>query len=433
MSRFQRYSEFKSTDIDWIPHIPGHWKCLALSRITQSRCDGPFGSGLKSRHYTMDGVRVIRLQNIGAACFIDSDAAYIDPSYYEQELGDHSVISDDVIIAGLGDKNNPAGRACVAPHAISPAMVKADCFRFRLARGQANPSYVAYQLTSTSSSAAVCATGATRSRMNLSSTASRRILLPPISEQRRIVTFLDRETSKLDALIQKKQRLIELLNEKRVALISHAVTKGLDPSVAMRPSGVEWIGEIPVDWQVKPLWAVVNFLDHMRIPLSSEERSRLADTYPYYGASGIIDYVADYIFAEPLILVAEDGANLFSRSTPLSFVATGKYWVNNHAHILRPRNMDLAFLARALESVVYDPWITGSAQPKLTRSNLGEVRVPVPPHPQQLQIVEGVNHKVSELESLISRIGDAISCLQEYRAALISAAVTGQIDVRDEV
>ena len=189
---------------------------------------------------------------------------------------------------------------------------------------------------------------------------------PPIIEQRVIAAFLDRETAKIDALVAKKERLIELLQEKRAALITRAVTKGLGPNVPMKDSGVDQLGEIPAHWEVKPLKSVFTNLDSERIPLSSEVRATMTKEYPYYGASGVIDYVEDYLFDEPLILVAEDGANLYSRSTPLAFVAEGKYWVNNHAHILRPLDGRVHYWAHVLASIVFDPWISGSAQPKLT-------------------------------------------------------------------
>src|ERR1700719_2704924 len=121
----------KDSGIEWLGGIPDHWEVLKTKWITISRCDGPFGSGLKTEHYSTEGVRVIRLQNIRFAAFDDADKAYIDMEYYKQ-LGDHTVFSGDLIVAGLGDEKHSVGRACVAPEFLGAAMVKADCFRFRL-------------------------------------------------------------------------------------------------------------------------------------------------------------------------------------------------------------------------------------------------------------------------------------------------------------
>jgi type I restriction enzyme S subunit len=218
----------KDSGVEWLGKIPAHWDSLALSRVTLSRCDGPFGSGLKSEHYSGVGVRVIRLQNIGWTDFVDADRAYIDEEY-ANELGDHSVMVDDLLIAGLGDEGHPVGRACVAPAGIEPAMVKADCFRFRVDRRRVVPRFAAYQLSATAVVAVGSfTTGATRARMNLTATASRKIALPPPEEQQVIVEALDREQERYLAIVAKVHNAIDRLKEYRTALISAAVTGKID-------------------------------------------------------------------------------------------------------------------------------------------------------------------------------------------------------------
>lgn len=256
--------------------------------------------------------------------------------------------------------------------------------------------------------------------------------IPPLDEQHAIAAYLDRETDRIDALIEKKEQLIDLLEEKRNSLISRVVTKGLDDNVEMKDSEVEWLGEIPAHWEIGKTGHILENLDSERIPVSASNRSEMQGEYPYYGASGVIDHVDDYLFDEPLILVAEDGANLFSRSTPLAFIARGKYWVNNHAHVLRPRYEPLEYWAYVLRSIVYDPWILGAAQPKLTQENLGSIELPMPPKEERMRIAERLNDEKKELNNLTERVEEAIDRLKEYRTALISAAVTGQIDVREK-
>ena len=222
------HPKLKSSGIEWLGDVPEHWEICKLKRVTISRCDGPFGSSLKSEHYSNAGVRVIRLQNIRFARFDDRDAAFIEPEYYE-ELGDHNVLPYDLLIAGLGDENYPVGRACVAPSALGPAMVKADCFRFRLMTDRANSAYVALQLSTIANAlAGALATGTTRGRMNLANTENRDIALPPLSEQTAIADFLDRKTAKIDTLVTKIETAIERLQEYRSALITAAVTGKID-------------------------------------------------------------------------------------------------------------------------------------------------------------------------------------------------------------
>ena len=233
-----------------LDRAPGDWRSLALSRVTLDRCDGPFGSGLTSAVYTDQGRRVVRLQNIGSGDFLDADKAFMDEAYYRESLGDHGVQAGDLLIAGLGDESHPAGRACVAPDNLGAAMVKADCFRFRLNRHDAMPQFLAYQLSATADAFAQAnATGTTRSRVNLTRMAARRIVLPSIGRQRTVVDFLDRATRRVDTLVSKKQQLVELLQENRIALISHAVTRGLNPDAPVKDSGIEWLGSTPAHWE----------------------------------------------------------------------------------------------------------------------------------------------------------------------------------------
>lgn len=219
----------KDSGVPWLGEVPEHWKILPLARITSSRCDGPFGSGLKSEHYTDEGARVIRLQNIRKGLFDDSDSAYIDLKYFQQDLLLHEVRRGDLLIAGLGDTNNTVGRACVAPLGIEPALVKADCFRFRLKTNQAESEFVALQLTAgAEATAGYLATGSTRSRIPLSVMSSRKIVLPPINEQKATLQYIWQLQDKIDTLIAKARRTIDLLKERRTALISAAVTGKID-------------------------------------------------------------------------------------------------------------------------------------------------------------------------------------------------------------
>lgn len=254
---------------------------------------------------------------------------------------------------------------------------------------------------------------------------------PPVDEALKIFNFLDRETAKIDALIAEQEKLISLLAEKRQATISHAVTKGLDPSAPMKDSGVAWLGEVPEGWEVGAVKRFFKGFDDRRIPLSASDRGERQGEYPYYGASGVIDFVDDYIFSEELVLVSEDGANLLNRSSPIAFIARGKYWVNNHAHILKPIDENLVFWSERIEALDLKPVVTGSAQPKLTADALMNLMISVPPtYKERFDISLFINTETARLDALSSEASRAIALLKERRSALISAAVTGKIDVR---
>lgn len=250
---------------------------------------------------------------------------------------------------------------------------------------------------------------------------------PPLETQKRIAAFLDEKTAQIDGLIARKQALLSRLAEKRQATITQAVTKGLNPAVPLKDSGIDWLGQIPAHWGRRSLRYAVENLNRMRIPIAAELRKGVERLYPYYGASGIIDYVDEYIIDFPTVLVAEDGANLLSRSTPLAFAAEGQYWVNNHAHILRPTDMSIWFCAALLALYPLDPHISGSAQPKLTKDALMSLPVWVPPLDEQTSIEKSVMADLAAIDPVIAKCGSSIEKLTEYRTALITSAITGQI------
>ena len=277
----------------------------------------------------------------------------------------------------------------------------------------------------------VCSKGVGTIQRNLYWPHLRRtiVALPSLSEQTAIANFLDEKTAKIDEAIAIKEKQIELLKERKQIIIQQAVTQGLDPTVPMKDSGVEWIGKIPAHWRLMSLRYAFEFMDHKRLPLSAIEREKKKGIYPYYGASGIIDFIDEYIFDQSLLLIAEDGANLLSKSTPLCFIATGKYWVNNHAHVLKPKFGDLVYWAELLSCFDYTVYITGAAQPKLSRDNLGGIFIPVPPLSELENITKFIENIKPAYNQNIDTLMKQISYLKEYKTTLINSAVTGKIKV----
>ncbi len=262
------------------------------------------------------------------------------------------------------------------------------------------------------------------------------LLLPPPSEQAAIVHFLDHVDRCIQRYIRAKEKLIALLEEQKQAIVHQAVTGRIDvrtgrPYPAYKPSGVEWLGEVPAYWKLARIKTEFECLNHRRLPLSSTERGTMTiREYDYYGASGVIDKVDDYLFQDDLILIAEDGANLVLRNLPLAIVARGKYWVNNHAHILKPKHGHLEYLANLLECINYLPWISGVAQPKLTQDRLMSIAIAVPPREEQDKIVSYILAETEHLRAASSLAREEISLFCEYRTRLIADVVTGKLDVR---
>ncbi len=257
-------------------------------------------------------------------------------------------------------------------------------------------------------------------------------LLPPLPEQSAIVRFLDHIDWRIQRYIRARKKLIALLNKQKQVIIYHAVTRGLDPNVRLKPSGVEWLVDVPEHWVISRVKNEFICLNRQRIPLSSAERGSMTlRLHDYYGASGVIDKVEGFLFDDELLLIAEDGANLVLRNLPLAIIAQGKFWVNNHAHILKPRRGHLDFLANLMESLNYLPWISGAAQPKLTQDRLLGIAIAVPSPAEQEKIITWVTDETAPLKVAITQAKREIDLLREYGTRLIADVVTGKLDVRE--
>ncbi len=214
------------------------------------------------------------------------------------------------------------------------------------------------------------------------------IPLPPLPEQQAIAVAL----GDVDALIESLDLLIAKKRDLKQAAMQQLLT------------GQTRLPGFSSEWEAKRLGDVVDFLDGSRRPVKDADRAKMRGDFPYYGASGIVDYVNDYIFDEELILLGEDGENILSRNCPLAFRVSGKIWVNNHAHVLRPKPcFDIGFLAAYLESLNYEQHNTGTAQPKLNKRVCANISVRCPPASEQSAIAEVLSDVDTEIAALEAR------------------------------
>lgn len=180
----------------------------------------------------------------------------------------------------------------------------------------------------------------------------------------------------------------------------------------------------PSDWQVKPLRQLVTFLDEKRKPVKDIDRAKMRGAIPYYGASGIIDFVNDYLFDDDLILLAEDGENILSRNSRLAFQISGKAWVNNHAHVLKPNpEMNIAFLTEMLESLNYEKYNSGTAQPKLNKQTCYSLLISFPP-----KIIEqnAIAEALSDADALIESLEQLLSKKNQIKQGAMQTLLTGK-------
>jgi type I restriction enzyme S subunit len=247
------------------------------------------------------------------------------------------------------------------------------------------------------------------------------LLFPPLPEQRKIAAI----PSSVDDAIEASQAVIDQLQVVKKAVMAELLTKGL-PGRHKRFKQTE-IGQVPEEWDVVTLSAACEFLDGQRVPIKSSDREAMKGPYPYYGASGIIDWVNRFLFDETLLLLAEDGANITTRATPVAFRVEGKCWVNNHAHVLRARQgTDVDFLVEYLESLDYGQFSTGTAQPKLNQAVCQRIPVAFPPFEEQKQIGGLSRGLIGRLEAESAQL----QSLRGVKSALMSVLLTGEVRVR---
>lgn len=254
-------------------------------------------------------------------------------------------------------------------------------------------------------------TGATGShtRAKAEGILAQRLPVPPLAEQRRIVAILDEAFEGIASAKASAERNLQNARELFKSNARRVFLQGAER------------------WLAKTVDKLSTNLDSRRVPITKSDRK--PGEFPYYGASGVVDYVADYLFDGAALLISEDGANLLARSTPIAFSVSGKYWVNNHAHILEFANRATQrFVEFYLESIPLDEYITGAAQPKLNQKSLNSIPIPIPDTvAEQAEIVErleALSERCEELHGIYERKLDAF---EELKAALLSRAFAGEL------
>ena len=406
----ERYSEYKDSGAQWLGKIPKHWDVIKAKYLWNEVFSF-------SENGSENLLSVSQYEGVTQA---KNESRSESLKGYKKVAKDNLVIN--IMLAWMGGLGVSEYNGIVSP---------AYCV-YRLKKA-ANPKFMHYLYKTPMYLAEFArhSTGVIPSRWRMYTDDFGQVLtlIPPIDEQDKIVSYLDKVTSKIDEAIVQQQKMIDLLNERKQIIINNAVTKGLNPDAPMKDSGVDWIGEIPEHWELKQYRHLFHNLDYLRKPITADLRSRNNPLYDYYGASGIIDKIDHFNIEDKVLLIAEDGANLLLRNLPLIYKAEGRFWVNNHAHILKPIKDDYDFLAYVMESTDYTLYITGSAQPKLSQANLNAVKLPIPPLYEQLKIVEHIKAKTEGIDFSIYNAKRMLTLLQERKQIIINDVVTGKVKV----
>lgn len=406
----ERYREYKDSGAQWLGKIPKHWDVIKAKYLWNEVFSF-------SENGSENLLSVSQYEGVTQA---KNESRSESLKGYKKVAKDNLVIN--IMLAWMGGLGVSEYNGIVSP---------AYCV-YRLKKA-ANPKFMHYLYKTPMYLAEFArhSTGVIPSRWRMYTDDFGQVLtlIPPIDEQDKIVSYLDKVTSKIDEAIVQQQKMIDLLNERKQIIINNAVTKGLNPDAPMKDSGVDWIGEIPEHWELKQYRHLFHNLDYLRKPITADLRSRNNPLYDYYGASGIIDKIDHFNIEDKVLLIAEDGANLLLRNLPLIYKAEGRFWVNNHAHILKPIKDDYDFLAYVMESTDYTLYITGSTQPKLSQANLNAVKLPIPPLYEQLKIVEHIKAKTEGIDFSIYNAKRMLTLLQERKQIIINDVVTGKVKV----
>ncbi|MCB5198776.1 restriction endonuclease subunit S [Loktanella sp. TSTF-M6] len=250
--------------------------------------------------------------------------------------------------------------------------------------------------------------GTTVSIVNKSRFNSISIALPPLGEQKRIIAVLDQAFAALDRARANAEANLSDASALFDSWLSTTFSSGLE------------------HWPKKTLPEISENLDRLRVPITKGDRN--AGNIPYYGASGVVDHVADHIFDEDLLLVSEDGANLLARTYPIAFSVSGKIWVNNHAHVLRFETIEAQeFVRLYLNSISLEPWTSGMAQPKLNQKALSKIPIPYPEEAERTRIVDEASEVWKASESAGKTYGAQIADLADLRQSLLQKAFSGEL------
>lgn len=434
------YPAYKDSGVEWLERIPSHWDKKPLFAVMKER-------EIKNKNNQVQNVLSL---SYGKIIRRDISTNY---GLFPESFETYQIVGNGNIILRLTDLQNDKRSLRVG--LVKEIGIITSAYTCLQTQNGIDSTYVYYLLHNYDLWKIFYNLGnGVRQSMDYKDLKHLPILIPPLSEQRAIADFLDRETARIDALIAKYQRLIELLEEKRTSLISQAVTKGLDASVEMKNSGVEWLGKIPVKWIVAPIrYRLQNGNNGIRIgPFGSELKSDIffETGIKVYGQENIIndDFARGNRFIDNNKFLELSAYELFPDDIVISMMGTtGRCKVVPEniqkgimdSHLVRLRTLDdllpkyLALLVDQADYVRYQINASGKGaiMQGLNSSIIKSIQIAIPPIEEQRLILHFLEQKTVSIDAGIKTIKNIIGSLQEFRSTLISAAVTGKIDVRN--
>lgn len=424
MSQLPRYESYKDSGVQWLGEIPSHWQVKRMKFLLSEKLK--YGANESAEFEDKDQPRYIRITDIN-----DSGALREDTfKSLEIEKAQEYLLDDlDILLARSGatvgksylHKKDKVNVACYAGYLI----------RARFNKENYDPKFINLFLQSKAYWSWIESVNIQATIQNVSAEKYNDLALsiPSLAEQKIITDFLDKRLAQVDALIAKQETLLEKLAEQRVALISHTVTKGLNPDVEMKTSGVEWLGKVPKSWDIANLRYFISCnsgdaLESSRILRDADEFNNI----PVIGGNGFLGFTENSNYKKECIAVGRVGA-LCGNVHFINYES----WINDNALLIKliSDKFNINYLVYLLKSRNLNELASKTAQPLLTGTQVKAEKVCIPLMSEQLEIVRYLDTNLETLDKLLETVNKTTQTLREYRSTLITQVVTGKIDVRN--
>ena len=414
----ERYEVYKDSGVEWIGEIPAEWEVEKLKYVAVAR---PSNIDKKSKDEE-EPVSLCNYVDVYKNEFINRELTFMRATAAQEQIEKFLLQKGDILATkdseSPDDIANPAlvvedfdGVVCGyhLTHIKPKKIIGSYLFRY-------------FQTNYLNSYFEVSANGVTRYGLGVDKFDSALILNPSMDEQTAIANFLDRKTAEIDALIAQKERLLELYEEEKAALINHAVTKGLDPNAELKDSGVEWLSKIPVGWEVKKLKYTAYLKSGNNL---TSDQIKEDGVYPVYGGNGLRGYYHGFTHEGEFVLIGRQGALCGNIN-----YATNKFWATEHAVVVEPLSeYKFVWMGELLRTMNLNQYSVAAAQPGLSVEAICNLFIPWPLLEEQESIVEYIEAETARIDAKIAKTQRIIELQKEYRTALISEVVTGMIKV----
>ena len=448
--RYKQYPEYKDSGVEWLGEIPADWHVKRLKTVANV-----YLSNVDKK--SIEGEESVLLCNYTDVYYnerISKDIQFMAATATHEQVRKFALCVGDVLIT----KDSESWRDIAVPAVVIEDLPGVLC-GYHLAhirpKEMLHGPFLAraFSAIGARDQFQIVANGITRFGLGSDAISTGVFPLPPIEEQREVAAFLDREATKIDSLVAKKERLIELLQEQRTALITHTVTNGLDPRVSMKDAGVQWLGEIPVHWNVKSLKSLSQL--QTGLTLGKKHEGQALEKRPYLRVANVQEGYIDLHDVAEVELPDRDAARYELRAGDVLMTEGGDFdklgrgcvWEGqvanclhqNHIFAVRPVTESLSpqYLALLMRSGYGRAYFTATSKQStnLASTNSTKLRnlpMPVPSLVEQQAIAEFLDQRTQRIDEVVRKICNAIEHLKELRTTLIYAAVTGKIDVREE-